>query len=361
AKNQHYFLSQAGDISLRTMGAGKRAVIQADKGFVNLNAGKTASVSGGGVSIGAAEELELEDVVYGGEWESTKHKSAAPGAGRTALAAGAALASLHDLIIHKKRPKFDPGNFAPLAKEELGDRAKWLTNSLAFIFAAKKVYSLVSEPAAPEKCVKLHAQKNLAAIAGNDLGFFGRMGASLGAAVWTTVSAGVTVSLKALGLGGVGGTFVALKGFRKCEIGSDWGKTFVGAEKEISVTAGAELTVSAKQTAHVAAFGDKGLALFGGTEQVWLGTKAGQGWGLLCNDEGLAVGEASNAAEMKKAKIKPKKASIRVEKDKIVLRGGHKPTITFSSGNCTVASPQIRFVAKSGQCTVNGAGMILLK
>ena len=80
---QHHLLSRAEDMSLRTIGGDKRAVIQADHGKVDINGGKQVNVSGGGVSI-AAGELAVEQKGYNQPWVGTRpHSSAAPGIGRS--------------------------------------------------------------------------------------------------------------------------------------------------------------------------------------------------------------------------------------------------------------------------------------
>ena len=358
AKLQHYLLSRAGDISLRTRGGDKRAVIQSDTGSVELNAGKQVNVSGGGVSIGAAGELEVEDVGYAGSWAGLRPHSTSAAGSRIGAAVFAAMSAIQDVIFNVPRHKYEPGNFAK-AEEEWGDKNKRRINSALFLLAAKKVYSAAAAPVAPPKSVKLDAEKHLAALAGGEISFFGLMGASLGSVIWTTVSAGLSASLKAVAFGGVAGGFVSAKGLRKAEMGSDWGKIFVGTKKEIHAAGEKKFTVAAKKEAHVASPEDEGQLLLGGASALFMGTPKGQQWGLRLDDKGVALGQATNADKME-AKVKAKPA-IRIDDDKIELKGGVKPTITIDSGNVRFTAPQIRFEATSGSFTVNGAGMILLK
>lgn len=354
AKEQHYLLSHGADISLRTAGGAKRAVVQADAGKVDLNGGKQVNIAGGGVSI-AAGELQVEDVKYGGSWTGVRPHSSAAGASQIGSAVVAALSGLVDFISNKTRHKFKEGDFAP-APEEWGDKNKRKINGALLALAIKKVYGLVTEPTAPAQCVKMSAVQNLAAMAGGDISIFGVKGASLGAALWTTVSAGMSASLKGTVFGGVGAAFSSMKGYRKCEMGSDWGKIFVGADTQIHMEAVKDVTVGAKgDVAHVAA--PDGAALFGG-KKVWMGTTGGGGWGLMLDDEGLALGKASGADKMATAKVEEEPA-LRIKASSIELKTKYT-SAKLENDLCTLEAKnkKIRFEA-SGPITVNGAKVLL--
>lgn len=354
AVKQHYFLSQGADISLSTHGADKRAVIQSDHGIVDLNGGLQVTASGGGVSI-AAGELELEDVRYGGHWEGKRPHSAAAGAGRITVAILAATATLHDLLANKIRAKFDEGKFTPVPVPWT-DRGKWVITSALLGLALNKVRKLVSAEDAPPKCVKIDAKEKVGIMAGGNVGFFGKMGASLGSAAYATVSAGFSAGLSGMAFAGVGGSLVSVKGFRKVDIGSDWGKSFVGAEKKIEANAEKKFLASAKKTAHVASCGRNAKTLLGSGKRTWVGT--GQGWGMLLDGSGVAMGKATDAKDMAGTKISPFPA-IRVDGSKIELHGADKTRMNLTSGNCTLVSPKISFDAASGPVTVNGSKILL--
>ncbi|APR77231.1 Hypothetical protein A7982_02578 [Minicystis rosea] len=354
AKHQHYLISHTEDMSLRTSGSEARAVVQADAGKIDLNGGKEVNVSGGGVSI-AAGELEVEDVGYDEAWEGRRPHSSAAGATQIAAAVAASLSAAADFIANKVRTKYKEGDFAG-APEEMTDKHKRKINGALLLLSLKKVYALVSEPKTPEKCVKLAAPDIVAATAGGDVSVFGMKGVALGSAGWTGVNAGMSASMKATLFGGVGGMFTGMKGYRKVEMGSDWGKIFVAAETEIHLQGEKDFTAGAKSVAHVAS--PDGEALLGG-KKTWFGTPAGGGYGLLLDDQGLALGAASGADKMSSAKIKDQPAlrmtsssieaktsdtSLELGDDKVTMTGKNK---------------KIRFESTSGPVTVNGARILL--
>ncbi|MEP7121999.1 MAG: hypothetical protein ABJE95_13855 [Byssovorax sp.] len=354
---QHHLLSRAEDMSLRTMGGGKRAVLQADHGKVDFNGGKQVNVSGGGISI-AAGELEVESKGYEEEWEGARPHSSAAGGASIGAAILAALSAVGDVVINKPRLKYGEGDFAG-APEEAADKHKRKINMALLLAAMNKVRSLISTPTSPPKCVKLDAPETISAMAGRDLGIFGTMGANLGSALWSSVTSGVSASLSSTVFAGVGGMFASMKGYRKVEIGSDWGKVFIGAEKEIHLEGEKSFTAGADNVAHVAAPGGEGSVLLGGGKKVWMGTTAGGGWGLLLDDEGLALGAASGAGEMKTAKIKDA-TSLRVVDTRIEFKT-KAAWMKLAGDTCTIATKdkKIRFEATSGPVTINGAKILL--
>ena len=267
---QHYLLSQTADMSLRTAGAGKRAVIQADHGKVDVNGGQQVNVSGGGVSI-AADELEVEDVGYGDSWEAKRPHSSAAGATRIVVAVAGAVSALVTFVSNKVRTKYAEGNFAgsPMG---WADKNKWKINGALLALAVNSVRSLAMAKTSPEKCVKLAAKDDLAAMAGGDISVFGVMGATLGSAGWTTVSAGMSASLKATAFGGVGGAFASMKGYRKVEMASDYGNVGVAAEHEILLEGKRDAIAGGDKVAHIASPASNGKALFGGKEKLWFGS-----------------------------------------------------------------------------------------
>jgi hypothetical protein len=357
AKLQHHLLSRTADMSLRTMGGDKRAVIQADHGKVDVNGGKQVNVSGGGVSI-AAGELELEEKGYDEPWEGTRPHSSAAGGTALASAILAALSAVGDVVLNKPRDKYEEGFFAGAANE-WGDKNKRKINVGLALLAMNKVRKLISAPPTPEKCVKLNAPEAISAMAGGDISIFGVKGASLGSALWTSITSGMSASLKGTVFAGVGAMFASMKGYRKVEMGSDWGKVFVGAEKEIHLEGEESLTMGADNVAHVASPSGHGHALFGGGKKVWMGTTAGGGWGLLLDDEGLALGAATGAAEMDTAKIKPA-PSLRITADQIEFKT-KAAWMTLAGDTAVIATKdkKIRFEATSGPITVNGAKILL--
>lgn len=357
AKLQHHFLSRAEDISLRTFGDGARAVIQADEGKVDLNGGKQVNVSGGGVSI-AAGALAVEKMGYDKKWVGTRPHSSEAGGARIGAAVLAALSAVGNVVINKPRTKYEEGEFAG-AKDGWADKHKREINGALFAAALNKVRKLLAEPTSPEKCVKLNAAEKLVAMAGGDISIFGTTAANLGSAGWTSVISGMSASLKGTAFASVGAMFASIKSLRKVEMGSDWGKVFVGAKGGIHLEGKNSFAAGADDVAHVASPSEAGHALFGGGEKVWMGTPAGAGFGLLLDDAGLALGMASGAAEMKSASVKEAPA-LRIT-EKLIELNNKYTSMKLEGDICTIKAKnkKIRFEASSGPITVNGSKILL--
>ncbi len=352
---QHYLVSRTEDMSVRTAGANKRAVVQADHGKVDVTGGEQVNVSGGGVSI-AAGELEVEDVRYGGSWEGKQPHSSAAAATQIAAAAVAFASSIVDVGINQVRDKFKEGEYAG-GPEGWGDKAKFVINAGLMILAELKLLGLISEPTSPEKCVKISAPEIVGAMAGGDISIFGMKSVTLASAGWTTVSAGVSASLKSMLFGGVGGAFTSLKGYRKVEMGSDWGKVFVGAQKEIHLEAEDKLNGKSGKAFHVAS--PSGAACFGG-EKVWLGTTTAVPWGLKLEADKLSLGKAKGADKMSSAEV-VQAPSLTIS-DKNILVKTPNTALKLEGKHCTISSSKqkVRFKATSGPVTIN-SNKILVK
>jgi hypothetical protein len=357
AKLQHHLLSQTEDMSLRTIGGGVRAVVQADAGKVDINGGVQVNVSGGGVSI-AAGKLAVEKKGYLEPWIGTRHKSSAAGGTRILAAVAAALSAMADLRINKPRTKYAPGDLEG-SPEDFFDKQKRNINKGLLAASLFKVGKLIATPSSPAKCVKLNAEESLTAMAGHDISVFGLMGANLGSALWASVTSGMSASLKGTVFAGVGAAFASMKGYRKVEMGSDWGDVFVGAQQEIHVEGHKSVAAGGDVVAHVASPSDEGCTLLGGGTRVWLGTPADGGWGLLLDAEGLALGKATGAEAMDTGKIAEVPA-LRINDKRISLRTA--TTMLKLEGNfCTISASKahIRFEATSGTVTLSGSKILL--
>ena len=357
AKLQHHLLSWMEDMSLRTLGDGVRAVVQADAGKVDLNGGTQVNVSGGGVSI-AAGTLVVEKNGYDEPWLGTPHKSSAARGTRIVAAVAAALSAMADLRINKPRTKYAEGEFAG-TPEDFFDKQKRKINKGLLAASLYKVRKLFATPSAPAKCVKLNAEQSLSAMAGHDISVFGLMGANLGSALWTSVTSGMSASLKGTVFAGVGGAFASMKGYRKVEMGSDWGHVCVGAEKEIHIEGHEMVSAVGKVVAHIASPSVEGYTLLGGGKRVWMGTPAGGGWGLLFDAEGLALGKATDAGKTDTGKIAETPA-LRINDKRITLRTS--TTMMKLEGNLLTISAKsagMRFVATSSAVTLSGSKILL--
>ena len=90
-----------------------------------------------------------------------------------------------------------------------------------------------------------------------------------------------------------------------------------------------------------------------------MGTTAGDGWGLVLDDEGLALGMATGVADMDTAKVKEAPA-LRITASKIEATAKYT-WMKLEGDSCTIAikNKKIRFEASSGPITVNGAKILL--
>ncbi|MEO7328517.1 MAG: hypothetical protein ABI193_08065, partial [Minicystis sp.] len=100
---QHYLISQEGDISLRALAAGKRAVVQAKAGFVDVNGGEEVSVTGGGIAIGAASEIKMHEVAYDENFTGKSPTSASAKTAKNVADSISLLYSAHDLILKARK------------------------------------------------------------------------------------------------------------------------------------------------------------------------------------------------------------------------------------------------------------------
>jgi hypothetical protein len=351
---QHYLLSRKEDISVRTAGAQKRAVVQADEGTVDLTGGKQVNLSGGGVSI-AAGELELETPGYGKPWTGARAHSSAGSTTQIVTVMLGAAASLADVLFNRGRTQYPVGEFDGAVA--FLDKAKWVVNSALFGAGLYKMYQLASDPASPPDCVKLGAPEKIAATAGGDVSVFGVTGASLGSAGWATVSAVASASLKATAFGGVAGMYTSVKGHMKAEIASDYGGVLVGAEEKIEIEARGHFTASAKTAVHVAAPAAEGHAHFGSKERLWMGVKPDDGYGLVLDEEGVALGRANVVADaMENTKIQKHRA-LRINKDSTIeVSAIEDSKMTLDANLCAfyAKNRNVSFTATSGPVTLDG-------
>jgi hypothetical protein len=355
AQKQHYFLSRAEDITLRTMGEGKRAVVQSDGGMVDVVGGKGVNVVGGGVAIGAEPELPFEDIKYEQPWGGETPHSVAAKAGEVITTIANGLMTSVSLIagLAKFHTEHKHGHLHA-SIDTFSDVAEWGADAVELYRTVGELRELFSKEEAVEGKLKMEAAKNFAVSANGSAGFFGVKGASLGSSVWSSVSAVVSASLKGSLFAGVAAAYTSLKGYKKIELGSDHGKAELVAHKSVEVSAGKSFIAAGKELAQVS--GEEG-AYFAGGQRVWLGTTAGGGWGLELAADGIKLGKASSANSMKAAKVDTNRA-ITFDKTGLRFKSGDTLMAYTADGVATKAG-EVKFSASNGDLRVGAAKVLI--
>jgi hypothetical protein len=320
AQKQHYLLSCTDDITVRTSGEAKRAVVQADKGTLDLNGKVEVNVAGGGVSIGAAPEIEIPDVKYGGVWKGeTPHSLKAKRAGVFNGVVNA-LGTVHNLATSfpKVYGELKPGTLKAIA-HGFADASEWLLDAGEFVNTGIEIKELLSKEKV-EGSIRVSADDDLGVSAGGQASFFGVKGASLMSSVWTSVSGLVTASLKGGLFAGVSAMYTSVKGYQKVELAADTDSVVFEAKKNISLNAEGSLIAVGKEEAQIVGEHE---AYFTGDKRAWIGTPAGLGWGLQFDAAAgrLRLGQATNPRSMIKAGVAAER-SIKLDKEGFALQRG---------------------------------------
>jgi hypothetical protein len=357
AEGQQYVLSRTHDVTLRAAGPARRVVVQADQGEIDIVAQKNAYVSAPGITLSAPATVAPDTTTnYQKDWTGSVPKTAAGKGAKSVMTVVAALTAAHDLgrKAIKTYKKLKKGN-AKETEAVITDVVKWALDAYKFVGAAGKVIDLISAPAPKPGCVKVNAEKDVAVLAGSDVSLFGAMGLSAGSALWTSVSAGVSASMKGTVFCGIGGTHTAVKGYRKVEIGSDYGWVGVKAALDVDVTA--EKGSAVISAADIAQLSSAKCTYITAGDKLLVGGGPDSGSGLVASADALAVGMMSG---MKK------KDSMAFDKDGILMsRNSHMKlswadsSVKMESGKIEMTTGDLTLWAKSGNATVN-AKMIKL-
>jgi hypothetical protein len=353
SNGQHYLLSQEQDISMLTLGSGKRTVVQADAGYVDVNGKEEVNLSGGGVAIGGSSHLTIEDILYDKHFSGKSPTSASAKVAKTGMDLIGAVFSAHDLGL-KAQKTAKKQKAGKLKKNEFfyADVVKWLTDSAKFAMSVNKIKKVFAHAASPPGCVKLAAEQDVGGLAGTGASFSGAMGASIASTGATTISAGMTASLKGTLFAGVGGILTTLKGQKKIEVSSTWGDVVFSAKKNVEFTSNDELIAASSEDAQVT--GKKHL-LFGAGKHAFIGAEPG--WGALFDAKGVALGKASGLGDLKAAKVEASPA-IRIDSGKIeIVR--ESVAVTLTDDMCLIEAPNVHFDSKAKNVTFNGSMAIL--
>lgn len=357
SEGQHYVLSQAGDISLRTMGAGKRAVVQAWDGFVDLSGGKEVTISGASVAIGAASAFEREDVHYNKPWKGKSPDFTFIKNAKGGTDVVSALIATHDIFLKLGKTILKAVD-GKLKRNEYfwADVVKWGFDVGKYVVSAGKLIDFFNHKSSPPGSVKLSAEKDVVGLAGHDVNLFGLRGASLGSIISTSVGAGLMATLKAAAFAGVGGTLTSLKAKKKIEVISPTGDVVIGARKRVGMTSDYKLMLGGEELAQVSANEN---VLLGGKKRAWIGSAAGGGFGMRFDDKGVSFGKAKNADKLLGAAAEASPA-IRIDDGKIEI-AGTAAAMTLSDDLCLIEGPAVHFDAKQKSVTFNGSSAVVMK
>ncbi|APR77230.1 Hypothetical protein A7982_02577 [Minicystis rosea] len=355
AQKQHYLLSRTHDITLRTKGEGKRAVLQAEHGIVDLNGGKEVNIAGAGVAIGASPGLPYENVKYAEPWHGDAPHSLAAKCASIFNGITNGVVTAHNLAMGatKLYKEYKHGHLHA-SVDTFADVVEWLTDVGEFIRTSMEVKELFAEEEAVEGSIKMDAAEDVSIGASGNASFFGIHGATLGSTLWTSVSAVVSAGIKGSLFAGVAGAYTSLKGYKKVELGCDHGKAIFDAKKSVQMSAESSVIAVGKELVQVSA---EKNAYFAGGDVAWIGTTAGSAWGMHMASSGIKIGKATSADKMMSAAIAADR-SITIDKKGFLFKSASSE-MTIEKKAIKVTSGSVKLHAKSDDVRVGGKKVLL--
>lgn len=356
SRGHQYLLSKDGDAVLRSAAAGKRVVIQADGGEVDLIAKTNLYVVSPGISIIAPAAVTPETGNnYDGKWEGKQPKADGAKPSKNVITVMAAAVSAHDIV--RKFAKSFKKNDEGKTKFSMGawyDHVKWGADAVKFGLTVPKIIGMFSSPEPKPGCVKINGEADVGILAGGEVSAFGTMGFSAGAAMWTSVSAGLSASFKALVFTGVGGAITSLKGYKKIEVGSDYGEVIIKAAKDLNVTAEKNAMIGAKKTAQLTS---EGKTLVSAISKVVVGAGDGAGFGAVAQTNRIMIGKLDKSDTIDAKGNEKALIVVRDDSLRCVLK---QSRLQLDEGEALLRAQAIKLSAESGgNVTVNGAKILL--
>jgi hypothetical protein len=355
SRGHQYLMSKDGDAVLRSAASGKRVVVQADKGEVDVLAKKKVYAVAPTVSIMAPASFAPSTTFnYASTWTPELPVTTAGKMTKNAVTVVGLLTGAHDL--GKKVPKI--WKSYKKGKKELEtsitDTAKWLLDLTKWGMTANKMLGLWSTEPLPGQ-VKIGADADVGVLAGSDVSVWGGSGFSAGGGIWTSVSGGVATSVKGVLWASLGGTWTSVKAYRKLDLGCEYGKTAIKAKSDVDLMSEeGDAKVGAKGLAQVLA--DDKAFVHGKTKAV-LTAGDGSGYGVVAQAQRMLIGKVDKAKEVG---AKGNEAALIVIRDDS-FRVVHKQSRIQIEGNeALVRAKGIKLSAESGSnVTVNGAKILL--
>ncbi|MCC6528592.1 MAG: hypothetical protein IT373_38455 [Polyangiaceae bacterium] len=353
---QHYLLSKTEDITFRTLGAERRAVIQAERGSVDVIGFREVDIAAGGVAITSHLEMPYEDVKYEDPWTGETPHSVAGKVGAAVMAGVNAVGVAASLLAGaaKIRKEYKEGHLHASA-DTVGDIVEWLTDAGEGIRNGLELHELCSHEEAPEKSIKIDAEEDFGSAAGGESAFFGITGAGLCSGLWTSVSSVGIATMKGLVFAGVGAAYTSLKGYVSIEVACDHGNAIFEGHHNVTVSSEkANLFAAGKRLAQVSS---KGKALFGGDKKAWIGTSAGGGWGAIFEEGGILIGKANAADTMATASIDATRC-IKFDKEGVYFTSAGT-TMKHDKRRTVTEATDVKFHAKDGDVKVDGKKVLI--
>ena len=356
AKKQHYLLSLAGDISLRTKGEGSRAVVQAEVGSVDIIGGQEVNIAGKGVAISAHPALPYQDVLYTKPWTGETPHSTAAHVTEAITTVVNGMVTVCGLVASARaiRKEMKPG-LSALSVDKVADIVEWVADAGEFYNTCVEFKKLVSAEEAPKGEIKIDADADLGGAAGGQAAFFGLKSASMSTALWAGVNGVGLATMKGILFAGVVGSYVSCKGYKKIEIGCDHGDAHFDAAKGLTIASEtADVILVGKKTAQVSS---KQEAYFCSAKKTWVGTSAGPFWGALLHGNGLFLGKATDADKMVSGAVESSR-SVKVTKKGMTLTSA-STVMTHAKKKLTVSAGDVKFHAKDSDVKVDGKKVLI--
>ena len=358
SRGHQYLLSKDGDAVLRSAGAGKRVVLQADQGEMDLVAKTKLYAIAPGVNISAPVEVApVTTTNYGGSWTADMPKVEAGKASKTALTVIGVLTSAHDLF--KKAPKIRKKFKEKKAawESEGTDIAKWTLDAYkAAATGIKTANSIWADPAPKPGVVKVSGEDSVAILGGSDVSLWGGTGVSAGGTIWAGLTAGVSASVKSSVWAGIGSMYTSLKGYRKVEMSSDYGKASVKAAKELELTSEEKsVKISAKTTAQM--ISDDVTFVQGKGRTVVGAGPMSSGTGMVATQDAVKIGMMTNIGDAAAADTDD--TAILMSRNSHMKLKWADSSIVLESGKIETTTGEVKIWAKSGNASINGSKILL--
>ncbi|MSP25953.1 MAG: hypothetical protein EXR75_12500 [Myxococcales bacterium] len=326
--------------------------MQADAGEIDLVANKNIYVVAPGVTISAPALVKPNAAInYGAAWTADVPKTAAGKGFKDAMTVIGAVTAAHDLGLKAKKT-YKKFNDKTLKFDETlySDTVKWGIDAVNFVFfTVPKLVAMFTKPEPEPGFFKVNAEKDIGMVAGSSVSLFGVREFSAGSAVWTSISAGLSASMKATGFAGVSSLYTSLKGYRKIEISSDYGKAVLKADKDVEVTAeNGKLKLGSALTAQ---FGSTTAAtLIGSPVKTVAVAGKGAGYGMLATNQSVYVGRFENPKDFDTTKP---------DKDKSLRVTTQSVSAKFADSEFIMSD--VKYTLKTAQIDVKSSGVMKLK
>lgn len=325
-KQKSGFISREGDLMIHAAAAGKRAVLQAPQGTVDIVAGQQAQiVSKGMIAISAQSAADTsESPQYDNPWVGKAGQTKVPADNKTALDAVAFAFSLLDLAT--KAPKMIKAPTSGWNKWEVESRAqdiaKLIADGYKAIDSAKSLAEDFGwvEGSPPGASVKIGAEKKISMVAGAKISAYGAEGISFTSARFASLGAGLSTSVKGVLWAGVTSMWTSIKGYRKVGVEAQFGKASLGGKQGVSIES-SDGTTKAKGKTGVEVTSDAHAAVAGGT-MFYGGAGTGAGFGFLAKTSEARFGKITSDANKLTSPSFDKEKSFWVNEREAVMRYG---------------------------------------